>query len=225
MCNHVHSNYDHGRTTMKATKTLLLVGLVTLFTRPAFAQQCFPEIQCKVTTSVKQPIVLNAACTGAGAPAACCTGVGTGTCPASGTIALKVDRACGTFLNVASTGAVSTAALAFPRPDTNNDGCVAAICNTGSNTITIKHNSGNTACTASGAPFACCTGAGTGTCVCSTLGNSCFLTVGGADVALAANECIGVLSTGANKSPLDTTNAGGVWYETWVTGGTIGADS
>jgi len=82
----------------------------------ARAQQCFPELQCRVTA----PPPLQVIATG-------------------DTIR---DDACGTVKRLQSLsggGNTTSATLPFPTPSTNNAGCVMQVCNMGAGTVTIKH--------------------------------------------------------------------------------------
>lgn len=95
----------------------------------------------------------NASCTGAGAPAACCTGAGTGTCVAFS------DGTCGQnnlgqYIPVAQAQQYSAADPA--------DYYEISLKN-----YSVQMNSdlpGNMSCTGAGVPSACCTGVKTGTC-------------------------------------------------------------
>jgi hypothetical protein len=114
---------------------------------------------------------LNAACSGSGTPASCCTGSGTGTCLAMGTV---------TFPAIIPKGSSYTercSAADTPWDCCTGDGtgtCPIACTNTTpmdcrSAPLVARILVGtNDACTATDVPFDCCTGADTGTCGAST---------------------------------------------------------
>jgi len=95
----------------------------------------------------------NANCTGAGTPFACCTGPGTGTCPAEvtgGTLTFTVgSEQCG--------GGTGPSVLTWESVITHT--------RTGQTPIDVPLDiPDNVRCTSAGVPYTCCTGAGTGTC-------------------------------------------------------------
>ena len=86
--------------------------------------------------------ISNTSCTGSVAPYTCCTGSGTGTCSTTGTFVDARNIANGTISKISVDCARSAASLCL---DTSYGPIVA-----------------NSWCTGSGAPYACCTGSGTG---------------------------------------------------------------
>ena len=113
--------------------------------------------------SAEDPMV-NAFCTGSGAPDACCTGVGTGTCgPGLNSLCtgLAAPYYCCTGAGTGNCNWASLGSnLSFTAPRTlyqsNTNRAILADFDAPVAT--------NTLCTGSGAPWACCTGAGAGTC-------------------------------------------------------------
>jgi len=106
-------------------------------------------------------------CTGAGTgtngPAACCTGAGTGTCTAADCTAAATP-----FFGCTGTGAGSfTTCEPIGDLPSNNvltgpGSCTVVVQGTGAHQCTSNMNA---SCTSNLHPFNCCTGAGTGTCV------------------------------------------------------------
>jgi len=107
----------------------------------------------------------NSQCTGAGAPAACCTGAGTGTCTAANCTGAATPfvgctaAGAGTFGTCASIGDIHANNALF-----GPGSCTIAIQDTGGQCT----SNGNASCTAAGHPFTCCSGSGTGSCVTDT---------------------------------------------------------
>ena len=100
----------------------------------------------------------NSVCTGAGAPLACCTGLGTGTCQAADNEGVEMRNGFGGELRnsiVVNTGDEE----GF---DASGGG---ATCWTVPDNICANHDGFHTAlCTGAGTPLSCCTGVGTGNC-------------------------------------------------------------
>lgn len=99
-------------------KRLLLIFALLVAGR-AHAQQCFPEIQCRVTAPIVQRFTSTTT-----------------------NLVLLADRACGTSLLLDASsagGTVTSATPPFPAPDSNNSGCVVVICNIGTaNNVVVK---------------------------------------------------------------------------------------
>ena len=126
--------------------------------------------------SAEDPMV-NAFCTGSGAPDACCTGAGTGTCgPNINSICASngVPQTCCTGAGTGNCNFSGNAASFIPA----NFSATAPRTLYQSNTqraILAEFDAPiptNSQCTAAGVPFSCCTGATTGTCNGCTAANT-----------------------------------------------------
>ena len=81
----------------------------------AQSQKCFPEITCRVTEPPKVEVIAS-----------------------GGTITVN---ACGSVKPVSAAGAVTTDTTnTFENPGKGNAGCIMAVCNVGSQTITLDDN-------------------------------------------------------------------------------------
>ena len=99
-----------------------------------------------------------AGCTGAGTPLGCCTGVGTGTCPATITIhRVRYELDCNDKFALGVPCTDQGDIMSYVGPVTSG----GTLCSTVSWTA---RPSDNAHCTGAGAPDSCCTGTGTGTC-------------------------------------------------------------
>jgi len=108
----------------------------------------------------------NSQCTGAGTPAACCTGAGTGTCTTADCTAAATPffgctgAGAGTFSTCAPIGDIHANNVLF-----GPGSCTVVVQGTGAHQCTSNMNA---SCTGVGTPFTCCSGAGAGTCVTET---------------------------------------------------------
>ena len=122
-------------TRMRILLLVLTLGVALCLPQAALATS---STTVKLSGAVASVVHAYPACTGAGNPFACCTAAGQGTCT---DYALKVTQSDGaTLIGSKSSGPHASGTAA------------ATVANA------------NTACTALSTPFACCTGAGTGTC-------------------------------------------------------------
>lgn len=136
------------------------------------------------------------ACTGSGAPAACCTGVGIGICSA--------DPASGNYIGSSNASTALTALNSawsmsaspngnYTTWNTSDGGGLAGIASG-----TYKSWGGNATCKSSGVPYSCCTGNGTGSC---TVGTG-LLDENGNNVIISGYNCAS--GSGNGPSPTDS---------------------
>jgi hypothetical protein len=134
-------------------------------------------------------------CTGAGTPAACCTGAGTGTCsadPSSGSYIGSGNAATAlSALNTAWAMSSSPCPTCYTTWNTSDSGGLAGIANG-----TYQSWGGNAACQASGVPYSCCTGSGTGSC---TQGTG-FLDENGNNLVSGSFSCGGLNGNGPQQN-------------------------
>ena len=174
----------------------------------------------------------NSSCTASGVPQACCTGAGTGTCigfPTTAGAFQTVNNGAGnktsnvfvTKLNPTGTALTYSTYLGgsgICNAGTcyGDSGGVASVDSLGDAYVSgAAYSIGNSSCTASGVPQACCTGAGTGTCIGFPTTAGAFQTVNNG----AGNKVANLFVTKLNPTGTELT------YSTYLGGsGACGAD-